>query len=209
MNCPNCGANLKYEGNMLVCEYCGYQEMMPAYTNPADNDNFFNLIVVNEGLYDTVEVNIPDCRIGFIIRNGEAAAKDIPAGYHSVVFTSNGKTEYRNINIPSDGRACKVFVNVGALGLVIRVSDPEGRAGSASMGPRPLITNPQAIPILALIFSFMFPLIGIVFCILEISMAKKENRKVSPLVIAAFAIIAVRLLIYGLIMTVSIVAQFR
>ena len=122
-----------------------------------------------------------------------------------MVFSSEGKTEYRSVNIPADGRACKVYVNVGSLGLVIRVSDLEGRANgraTVDMNAR----NRQLFPVLALVFSIMFPIVGIVFCILDITMAKKENRKPSNLTIAAFVVIGIRIAVIVLIYIVTIFA---
>ena len=79
MNCPNCGAGLKIKENKAVCEYCGYEELLPGVSE-SGNDDFFNLVVFNESMSGSdVTVTLAENRTGFIIRSGEAVAKDVIA----------------------------------------------------------------------------------------------------------------------------------
>ncbi len=127
MNCPNCGAALKIKGNKQVCEYCGYERLIDEGQR---GDDFYNLVVTNESVGpDDISIKLAESNLGFIIRSGEVVAKDVPPGYHTIVVTSGGMTEYRSICVPGDGRAVKVFVSKGVMGIVIRVTEPGSGIG--------------------------------------------------------------------------------
>jgi len=191
-NCPNCGASLRIDGRRRICEYCGYQGMAP---EPEVSDDFYNLIVFNESIAPgDIKISIPDCNIGYIVRGGEAVAKDVPPGVHDVMVTSDGMTEYRTLNVPGDGKAVKIYVAKGPLGLAVRVEDPGGNGGFSSRGAA--LNQQRTMPILALVFTIIFPLVGLVFAIVDAVTSKKQGRKLNGLTAAAFVILGIRLLLY-------------
>ena len=205
MNCPNCGAGTKIVGNKRVCEYCGYEELITD-PNGFRNDDFYNLLVINESATpDDITVSLVESNIGFIIRRGEAVAKDVPPGYHTIMVTCAGMTEYRSINVPGDGKAVKVYVAKSAFGIAIRVDD------SNSPYRRPVQTNAvnqnMVLPIMALIFTFMMPLVGIVLAVVDLSVSKKQNRKANPLTIAALTISAVIMIMWVLFAGIAIIGS--
>ncbi len=191
-NCPNCGASLRIDGRRRICEYCGYQGMVPG---PEIIDDFYNLIVFNESTAPgDVKISIPECGIGYSVRSGEAAAKDVPPGVHTVMVTSDGMTEYRTINVPGDGKAVKIYVAKGPFGIAVRVDEPCRNSHYATRGAA--LNQQRYLPILALVFSIVFPLVGLVFALVDYASAKKENRKLNSMTVAAFIILGLRLLIY-------------
>ncbi len=204
MNCPNCGAGLKIQSNKAVCEYCGYEEPLPGVQS-SGNDDFFNMVVFNESYGgEEITLSIPECNIGFIIRAGEAVAKDIPSGYHTIVVSAGGKTEYRSVFIPNDGTATKVYISIAVLGISIRVVEPGGinRYGDASGYSSRRLPPDRIIPVLALVFSILIPVIGLVFAIVDVAQTKSQKKKMNPMTIAAFIIVGVRFaLMIGLFMT--------
>ncbi len=206
MNCPNCGAGLKIKDNKAVCEYCGYEQLI----TDANRDDFYNMIVSNEsaGNY-TITISIPECNIGFIIQPGEVIARDIPPGYHTIVVTCEGMTEYRSILIPSDGKATKVYVSRAMMGIGIRVVEPGGVDRYASgAGAGRNVPPEKMLPILALIFSILFPFVGLVMAIIDMSKCRSENRKVSSMTTVALIISALRVLLsIGLIILGSVGAM--
>ncbi|MBP5472335.1 MAG: zinc ribbon domain-containing protein [Lachnospiraceae bacterium] len=213
MNCPNCGAALKIENNKKICEYCGYEELLPPGSVPG-NDDFYNLMVFNESSTpDDIMVKLAESDLGFIIRSGEAVAKDVPPGYHTMVVTCGNMTEYRSIVAPGDGKAVKVYVARGAFGLSIRVSEPgipdratgifAGASGSSPM------TNPNTLPIMALVFSFLFPFIGIIFAIIDAVNSKKQGRKLSILTIIAFCLVGARILLGVILLMIGVLANLH
>ena len=211
MNCPNCGAALKIKDNKNVCEYCGYEEVLPYGSTPG-NDDFYNLMVFNESSTpDDITVKLAESNLGFIIRSGEAVARDVPPGYHTMVVTSGNMTEYRSVVVPGDGKAVKVFVAKGAFGLSIRVSEPGTPeratgifAGSGAPGAGPM-ANPNALPIMALVFSILFPLIGLVIAIIDISNTKRQGKKTNPLTLAAFIIIGIRFVLMIVLLIIGVI----
>ncbi len=205
-NCPNCGASLRIDGRRRICEYCGYQGMEP---EPEKTDDFYNLIVFNESApSDDINVSIPECNIGYIVRGGEAVAKDVPAGLHTVMVSADGMVEYRSVNVPGDGRAVKVYVTKGVLGLAIRIDEPGAnnpygfRNGS--------VNQRNTFPILALVFSIIMPLLGLVFAVIDYSNCKKQGRKVSGYTLAAFVIFGIRFVLYILYFVIFVlIGVFR
>ena len=196
MNCPNCGAGLKIQANKAVCEYCGYEEPLPGVQN-SGNDDFFNMVVFNESYGgEEITLSIPECNIGFIIRAGEAVAKDIPSGYHTIVVSAGGKTEYRSVLIPNDGTATKVYVSLAVLGISIRIVEPGGvnRYGSANgygRGNR-AVPPDKMLPMMALIFSIIIPFIGLVLAVIDLVVTKNQKRKLSTMTIVSFIIAGAR-----------------
>lgn len=194
MNCPNCGAGLKIQSNKAVCEYCGYEEPLPGVQS-SGNDDFFNMVVFNESYGgEEITLSIPECNIGFIIRAGEAVAKDIPSGYHTIVVSAGGKTEYRSVFIPNDGTATKVYISIAVLGISIRVVEPGGvnRYGDASGYSSRRLPPDRVLPVLALVFSILFPVVGLIFAFIDLAQTKSQNKKLSTMTIAAFIISSVR-----------------
>jgi hypothetical protein len=206
MNCPNCGAGLKIKENKAVCEYCGYEELLPGVSETG-NDDFFNLVVFNESMSgNDVTVTLAENRTGFIIRSGEAVAKDVPPGYHTMVVTCAGMTEYRSVCVPGDGKATKVYVSRGAMGIAIRVVEP-GSNGNPLYSRNQVFQNGQTMPILALIFSIIIPIVGLIFAIIDLSQSKKAGKKPSPMTLAAIVIVAVRIVLSVIIIAISIGAS--
>ena len=207
MNCPNCGAGLKIQSNKAVCEYCGYEEPLPGVQNTG-NDDFFNMVVFNETpTGEDITLSVPDYNIGFIIRAGEAVAKDIPAGEHTIVVTCMGMTEYRSVYIPDDGRAVRVYVSRAPMGIRIRVVNPgEGNSPyDASRAER----QEKFIPVLALIFSILIPLVGLILAIVDVTNCRRENRKPVGLTMAAIAISIFRMFLMIVLYGFMAVAQMR
>ena len=209
MNCPNCGAGLKIKENKAVCEYCGYEELLPGVSE-SGNDDFFNLVVFNESMSGSdVTITLAENRTGFIIRSGEAVAKDVPPGYHTLVVTCAGMTEYRSVCVPGDGKATKVYVSKGAMGIAIRVVEPgsPGSTGNPLYSRNQMFQNGQAMPMLALIFSIIIPLVGLIFAIIDLSQSKKAGKKPSPMTLAAIVIVAVRFVLAIALVAISIGAS--
>ena len=208
MNCPNCGAALKIKGNKQVCEYCGYEQ---PFIDPSDNrnDDFYNLVVTNETpTPDDINIKLAESNLGFMIRSGEVVAKDVPPGYHTLVVTSGGMTEYRSICVPGDGKAVKVFVSKGIMGIVIRVVEPGMGRDAYAYSSRSMVPPDKMFPVLALIFSIIFPIVGLVFAIIDVSKCKQQKKKPSGFTVAAFIIVGVRLLIAVLMVAISIFASY-
>lgn len=203
MNCPNCGANMRLSDGKAVCEYCGYEEPLPA--DSGQSDAFFNLIVNNESVNPVdILVSVPDCDVGFSIRQGEAVAKDVPAGYHTIVVSAEGKTEYRSILVPGDGKAVKVYVALAALGISIRVVEP-GNSGYGGNGYNfSRMSNTMMLPVFALVFSVIIPIVGLILAIVDTVITKNNNRKLSPITIAAFALAGARFLIMIVLLVIGI-----
>lgn len=199
MNCPNCGAGLKIQNNKAVCEYCGYEHLI----NDENKDDFYNMIVSNESVgNDTITISIPECNIGFIIKAGEVIAKDIPPGYHTIVVTCEGMTEYRSVFIPSDGKATKVYVSRAVMGISIRIDEPGGtdRYGNGSgIGTRSVPPD-KMLPIMALIFSILMPFVGLILAIIDMARCKSQGKKKSSLTTAALVLSGVRIGLSVLIM---------
>ena len=205
MNCPNCGAALKIKGNKQVCEYCGYEQPI---VDSQKGDDFFNLVVTNESVGpDDISIKLAESNLGFIIRSGEVVAKDVPPGYHTLVVTSGGMTEYRSICVPGDGRAVKVFVSKAIMGIVIRVVEPGSGVGTYTPGTRSALPPDKLYPLMALIFSFIIPIVGLVFAILDFSKSKQQNRKPSGLTIAALIIIGLRIVLAVSMIAISLFAS--
>ena len=199
MNCPNCGAGLKIVDNKAICEYCGYQEVLPQ-----GNDNFFNMTVFNESPGgNTVTISIPECNVGFIIKAGEAVAKDIPPGYHTLVVTCDGMTEYRSVLITDDGRATKIYVSRAALGISIRIVSP----GFDDTPPilRGYTRSPETVlPIMALVLSIIFPIVGLIMAIVDYTNSKNQGREMHKYTKVAFIIVGVRFALMFLMIIASI-----
>ena len=205
MNCPNCGAGTKIVGNKRVCEYCGYEELITD-PNSLRNDDFYNLLVINESAtQDDITISLVESNIGFIIRRGEAVAKDVPPGYHTIMVTCAGMTEYRSINVPGDGKAVKVYVAKSAFGIAIRVDD------SNAPYRRPMQTNAvnqnMVLPIMALIFSFMMPFVGLILAIADLGISKKQNRKVAPFTIVAMSISGAIMIMWVLFSVIALIGS--
>ncbi len=205
MNCPNCGAGTKIVGNKRVCEYCGYEELITD-PNSLRNDDFYNLLVINESItQDDITISLVESNIGFIIRRGEAVAKDVPPGYHTIMVTCAGMTEYRSINVPGDGKAVKVYVAKSAFGIAIRVDD------SNAPYRRPMQTNAvnqnMVLPIMALIFSFMMPFVGLILAIADLGISNKQNRKVAPLTIVAMSISGAIMIMWVLFAVIALIGS--
>ena len=206
MNCPNCGAGLKIQNDKAVCEYCGYEEPLPGVKN-SGNDDFFNMVVFNESPGgEDITLSVPEYNIGFIIRAGEAVAKDIPIGTHTIVVTCLGMTEYRSVFIPNDGRAVKIYVSRAAMGISVRVVEPGSENGTNSaLRAR----QERTLPALALVMSILFPIVGFAVAIVDIANCRKQNRKPSTMTTIAIVISAVRLFLTLAFYAVYAVAQFR
>ena len=205
MNCPNCGAGTKIVGNKRVCEYCGYEELITD-PNSLRNDDFYNLLVINESAtQDDITISLVESNIGFIIRRGEAVAKDVPPGYHTIMVTCAGMTEYRSINVPGDGKAVKVYVAKSAFGIAIRVDD------SNAPYRRPMQTNAvnqnMVLPIMALIFSFMMPFVGLILAIADLGISKKQNRKVASFTIVAMSISGAIMIMWVLFSVIALIGS--
>lgn len=202
MNCPNCGAGLKIQNDKAVCEYCGYEELI----TDANRDDFFNMIVSNESAgNDTITISIPECNVGFIIRSGEVIAKDIPPGYHTIVVSCEGMTEYRSVLIPSDGKATKVYVSRAVMGIGIRIVEPGGvnRYGSAGTGTRNM--SPEtALPIMALVLSILFPVVGLIMAIVDTASRKNQGLEMHKYTKVAFIIFGVRMALWFLLIIASL-----
>ena len=202
MNCPNCGAALKIKGNKQVCEYCGYERLIDEGQR---GDDFYNLVVTNESVGpDDISIKLAESNLGFIIRSGEVVAKDVPPGYHTIVVTSGGMTEYRSICVPGDGRAVKVFVSKGVMGIVIRVTEPGSGIGSYTPGTRSAVPPDKLYPLMALIFSVLIPIVGLVFAMIDITKAKQQNRKASGLTVAALVVVIIRIVFVVVMIAISI-----
>ena len=187
MNCPNCGGALKIKDNKRICEYCGYEEIIPQNGN---GDDFYNLMIINESSTpDDITVQLAESNLGFILRSGEAIAKDVPPGYHTMVVTSGQMTEYRSVCVPGDGKAVKVYVAKGLYGLSIRVSEPgapdrtTGPVVGTITGTRTganMINQEMALSIMALVFSIIIPFIGLILALVDLGNTKKQGKKAHP-----------------------------
>ena len=209
MNCPNCGAGLKIQANKAVCEYCGYEEPLPGVQN-SGNDDFFNMVVFNESPGgNEITISIPECNIGFILRAGEAVARDIPSGYHTIVVTCEGMTEYRSVFIPNDGRATKVYISRAVMGISIRIVEPgkEDRYGNASTSGRN-VPPEKMMSYMALIFSIIFPIIGLVFAIIDVATSKRDKKEMNKMTLAAFIIVGARVVLILLMFSLSFMGSF-
>ena len=203
MNCPNCGAGLKIQNDKAVCEYCGYEELLPGVRNTG-NDDFFNMVVFNESpAGETITISVPECNIGFIIRAGEAVAKDIPPGYHTVVVTCDGLTEYRSVLIPNDGRATKVYVSRAIMGISIRVVEPGSDSRFASAGGSRAMNQEMVLPVMALVMSILIPLVGLILAIIDFANCKRQERKLSVLTKVAFILAGLRFVLVFLLIFIS------
>ena len=213
MNCPNCGGALKIKDNKKVCEYCGYEELIPQNGN---GDDFYNLMVLNESSTpDDITVQLAESNLGFILRSGEAIAKDVPSGYHTMVVTCGTMTEYRSICVPGDGKAVKVYVAKGLYGLSIRVSEP----GAPDRTTGPIVdtitgtrtgsqfNNEMTLSIMALVFSFIIPLFGLIFAFVDYGNTKKQGKKTHPTTIVAFILAGARFAIMLILLIIGIVTQ--
>ena len=202
MNCPNCGAGLRIRNDKAVCEYCGYEQLI----TDANRDDFFNMVVSNESAgNDTITISIPECNIGFIIRAGEVVARDIPPGYHTIVVSCEGMTEYRSILIPSDGKATKVYVSRAVMGIGIRIVEPGevNRYGNAGAGTRNLPPE-TVLPVMALVFSILMPLVGLIMALVDYSNRRTQGLEMHKFTKAAFIIVAVRAVFTGLLIIASL-----
>ena len=214
MNCPNCGGALKIKDNKKVCEYCGYEELIPQNGN---GDDFYNLMVLNESRTpDDITVQLAESNLGFILRSGEAIAKDVPPGYHTMVVTCGTMTEYRSICVPGDGKAVKVYVAKGLYGLSIRVSEPgapdrtTGPVVGTITGTRTganMINQEMALSIMALVFSIIIPFIGLILALVDLGNTKKQGKKAHPTTIVALAIAGARFALMFILLIIGIVAQ--
>ena len=213
MNCPNCGAALKIEGNKRVCEYCGYEELIPQNGN---GDDFYNLMVLNESSTPAdITVQLAESNLGFILRSGEAVAKDVPPGYHTMVVTCGTMTEYRSVVVPGDGKAVKVYVAKGVYGLSIRISEPgspdrtTGSFADTVTGVRTgnPVTSDKALSIMALVFSIIIPIFGVIIACVDFGNTKKQGKKTNPCTIAAFIISGARLVLMFLFLIIGIITQ--
>lgn len=214
MNCPNCGGALKIKDNKRICEYCGYEEIIPQNGN---GDDFYNLMIINESSTpDDITVQLAESNLGFILRSGEAIAKDVPPGYHTMVVTSGQMTEYRSICVPGDGKAVKVYVAKGLYGLSIRVSEPgapdrtTGPVVGTITGTRTganMINQEMALSIMALVFSIIIPFIGLILALVDLGNTKKQGKKAHPTTIVALAIAGARFVLMFILLIIGIVAQ--
>ena len=210
MNCPNCGGALKIKDGKKVCEYCGYEEIVPPNGN---GDDFYNLMVFNESQTpNEIAVKLAESNLGFIIRNGEAVAKDVPPGYHTMVVTCDGMTEYRSVCVPGDGKAVRVYVSKAAFGIAIRVSEPgtpdrtTGAAGVFS-GPGMRMTSENMLPIMALVFSFIIPLVGLIIALVDLTNTKKQGKKMHACTMAALIVTGVRIALMILLLIIGMVGS--
>ena len=215
MNCPNCGGALKIKDNKKVCEYCGYEELIPQNGN---GDDFYNLMVLNESSTPAdITVQLAESNLGFILRSGEAVAKDVPPGYHTMVVTCGTMTEYRSVVVPGDGKAVKVYVAKGAYGLSIRISEPgspDRTTGSfadtvTGMRTGTPVNNEMVLSVVALVFSFIIPLFGLIFALVDFGNTRKQGKKTHPCTIAAFIIAGLRFALMMLFLLIGIVTQVR
>ena len=214
MNCPNCGGALKVIDNKKVCEYCGYEEIIPQNGN---GDDFYNLMIINESsTTDDITVQLAESNLGFILRSGEAIAKDVPPGYHTMVVTSGQMTEYRSVCVPGDGKAVKVYVAKGLYGLSIRVSEPgapdrtTGPVVGTITGTRTganMLNQEMALSIMALVFSIIIPFIGLILALVDLGNTKKQGKKAHPTTIVALAIAGARFVLMFILLIIGIVAQ--
>ena len=70
-----------------------------------------------------------------------------------------------------------------------------------------MFQNGQAMPILALVFSIIIPLVGLIFAIIDLSQSKKAGKKPSPMTLAAIVIVAARIVLVIILMAISIGAS--
>ena len=70
-----------------------------------------------------------------------------------------------------------------------------------------MFQNGQAMPMLALIFSIIIPLVGLIFAIIDLSQSKKAGKKPSSMTLAAIVIVAVRIVLVIVLMAISIGAS--
>ena len=210
MNCPNCGGALKIKDNKVICEYCGHEGPMPTNMGPG-SDDFYNLMVFNESTGpDDITVTLSESNMGFIIRSGEAIAKDVPPGYHTMVVSCGSMVEYRSICVPGDGKAVRVYVSRAVLGISIRIVEP-GVNGPYNTPDRPqrLINNGNTLPVLALVFSIMVPLIGLILAIVDRTNSVKQGKKGSPLTTAALVLSIIRFVMAFLVLLIPLLVNMK
>ena len=212
MNCPNCGGAIKIKDNKKVCEYCGYEELLPPGTTPG-NDDFYNLMVFNESQSSNeIAVKLAESNLGFIIRSGEAVAKDVPPGYHTMVVTCDGMTEYRSVCVPGDGKAVRVYVSKAAFGIAIRVSEPGSPDRTTGVvnsltGTGARVTSENVLPIMSLVFSFIIPFVGLIMALVDLTNSKKQGKKVHACTTAALIISCIRFAIMILMVIITLVGS--
>ena len=208
MNCPNCGGMLVAKEGKMVCEYCGYEEPIKDAFKQS-GDAFFNLVLFNESLTgDEISVSLAESNLNFIIRPGEAVAKDVAPGYHTLVVNCAGMTEYRNICAPGDGKATKIYISKGPMGIVIRVAEPDSSPYGQRYG-RTRMDQKEVLPIMALIFSLLMPIVGLIFALIDFSNCKKQERNPSGMTKAAFVIVGARVILYILLVSISLIGSFH
>ena len=106
----------------------------------------------------------------------------------------------------SDGELLAVLLRSGtregsALDLARQLLDLAGGRLGALFNLPP----EKMLPILALIFSILFPVVGLVMAIIDMSKCRSENRKVSSMTTVALIISALRVLLsIGLIIMASV-----
>ncbi len=57
---------------------------------------------------------------------------------------------------------------------------------------------------MALIFSFLIPIVGLVFAMIDITKAKQQNRKASGLTVAALVVVIIRIAFVVVMIAISI-----
>ena len=163
-----------------------------------------NLVVYNEcPAGNAITVAVPECDTDFMINPGESVAKAIAPGYHTLVFTSEGRTDSRPVMITDDGKATKVYVSRAEFGLNIKVVAPDpddvpfflNRYNAMEFKPEYTVNGPEYIkpsdnplPTIAILFSVFLPVLGLILAIVDCMTCRNKGIPIHKLTKSAFIV---------------------
>lgn len=196
MTCPRCGANMVYEKNMKVCNYCGYKEKD---TSALKDYNL--LIVCPPEPAGPVRIEIADSKIAFDTRPGESRGFKLAPGPHYVNFIAGNKRSKRLIYTLDGGDPVNIAVSYDAVSedsvyLRIEQPDTEGEFPPLNNGKLPPSESKLSFAALILSMTFIGSFPAVIMALIDIAESKHQNREIN--LTSVFAII------FGAVFTLTI-----
>ena len=180
MRCPCCGANLTHKGDLVSCEYCGYEEVavkiQPKYNLLIKHSN-------GQGIISSVRIDIPDSGAFYDLAINTSVAYKLISGPHKVKFSAAGRSWTRIIVIPNNNEVVIIdfsYINNGSDPARILINQPNPGPGYEQLYNGELPEKPSKLSTIAFCLALMlaFPTPALIMSIIDMAISKSKGKKV-------------------------------
>lgn len=198
MICPCCGAKLTYskDKTLIICEFCGHEERTAAI------DTGYNMTIsVDTGVQQPVLISIPDARISNRIPGGSTVTYKLAPGPHNIQIARGSKNNDCRLVVISDiGEIVKMRID----SVNTKIDQPYAGEKYKTLEDGLFPNTTKGLSIAALILAFIpfCASISIILASIDMSVCRKNNRKVNPM-----SPIALSVAIMALMIWLSIIAR--